>query len=162
MTALKKYLQLIIEKPMDWIRVKYDVVRKSMGIGYSLDYSEYNYNRWGQMSDYGFNDSLQRHAFYDSFVSTVSLFGFYVLHPWLPFSVSIIMLIIEKVRKGRKLKLQSFVFWIAVFYYLAYLLDTPAYDFRYFYPSLLLLLILEASSLLDWIGRFLRKGRKPA
>ena len=150
--ALKKYVQIMIEQPLDWLHVKTDVIRKAMGIGYTLDYSEYNYNRWDAMAEFGFNDSLQRQAFYDSFMSTVGFLGFYVLHPWVPFLVSLLMLIAERVmrREGRKEKV--FVFWMAVFYYLAYLLDTPAYDFRYFYPSLLLLMILDAAILMEWIA----------
>ena len=40
------------------------------------------------------------------------------------------MLIIEKIRNCEKRKKYAFVFWMAVFYYLAYLLDTPAFDYR--------------------------------
>ena len=79
-------------------------------------------------------------------------FGFYTLHPWVPFLMSMAMLIIEKIRNCEKRKKYAFVFWMAVFYYLAYLLDTPAFDYRYFYPSMLLLLILNSAIAAEWIG----------
>ena len=158
--ALKKYVRLILDQPGNWIRVKWCFVRKSLGLGEALDYSEYNYNRWESMSDFGFNDSLQRHAFYDSFMKAVQFFGFYVLHPWLPFTVSLLMLVIETVRQRKRQSFPAFVFWMAVFYYLAYLLDTPAFDFRYFYPSLFLMLILDVAIALKWLAALFGRVRK--
>ena len=157
-TALKKYVQLILEKPADWLRVKCDFIRKSLGIGEALDYSEYNYNRWDSMSDFGFNDSLQRRAFYDTFMETVRFFGFYTLHPWLPFAVSLLLLVVDNIRQRKRQRFPAFVFWMAVFYYLAYLLDTPAFDFRYFYPSLFLLMILDAAIIFKWITALMGKA----
>lgn len=157
--ALKKYAGLIAAKPLDWLRVKRDFVLRAMGVGHTLDYSEYNYNRWDQMADYGFNDSLQRHAFYDSFMGTCAFLGAYTLHPWLPFLISLVMVVAEAVRKSARRGLYAAVLWTAAFYYLAYLLDTPAFDFRYFYPSLLLMMILQGAVLLDWIRIPLRKLR---
>ena len=158
--VLKKYVHLVLEKPVDWLRVKWDFVRKSLGIGEALDYSEYNYNRWDAMSEFGFNDSLQRHMFYNSFMKTVRFFGFYILHPWLPFLASLLMHLAETIRQRKKQSFSAFVFWMAVFYYLAYLLDTPAFDFRYFYPSLFLLIILDIEIMLKWIIAFFRRIRK--
>ena len=159
-TVLKKYFRLILEKPADWIRVKLDFVRKSLGIGFSLDNSEYNYNRWESMSDFGFNDSRQRRAFYNSFMSTVQSLGFYLLHPWLPVVVSLFMLVMENIRHRKRQRFPAFVFWMAIFYYLAYLLDTPAFDFRYFYPSLFLLMILDGAILLKWIAALFSRAEK--
>ena len=150
-TAIKKYVQLAREYPSEWLRVRENAVRKALGIGYTLDDSEYDYNRWGSMGDYGFNDSLQRRVFYDSVVHTVRFFGFYTLHPWVPFLVSLVMLMLERIRKNDRQKKYAFVFCMAVFYYMAYLLDTPAFDYRYFYPSLLLLLILDSAITAEWI-----------
>ena len=151
-TALRKYVRLLIEKPGVWLRTKWDVIRRSMGIGHSLDASEYNYNRWDQMADYGFNDSRQRHAFYDSCVGAIALFGFFTLHPWVPFALSLGMLAVRTLRKGRNREAYLSVFLLAAFYYLAYLLDTPAYDYRYFYPSLVLLTVMDAAMAADFIS----------
>ena len=151
-SALQKYFQLMREHPQEWLLVREGTMRKALGIGYTLDDSEYDYNRWGAMGDFGFNDSLQRQVFYHSVVRMVRFFGFYTLHPWVPFLMSMAMLIIEKIRNCEKRKKYAFVFWMAVFYYLAYLLDTPAFDYRYFYPSMLLLLILNSAIAAEWIG----------
>ena len=158
-TAVRKYVQLMAEKPAEWFSVKRDIILRSMGIQGKLDYSEYDYNRWDEMEKYGMVDSLQRRAFYDSFIFTVSVLEDWVLRPWVSFLVSLIFVIIEWFRKVSRRKEYLWTLGIAAFYYLAYLLDTPAYDFRYFYPSLLLMTILDAAILWGW-GREIVKGRK--
>lgn len=158
-TAVKKYLQLMAEKPGVWWSVKRDVILRSMGFIQTLDYSEYNYNRWEGMAEYGFNDSPQRHAFHESFMATCGGLGFLTLRPWIPFLISLALLIIEQLRKSAFRERYGMIFWLAVFYYLAYLLDTPAYDFRYFYPSLFLMMILDTSILWNEIRELLWKVR---
>ena len=165
MAAVRKYLQLMAEKPGVWWSVKRDVILRSMGITGPLDYSEYDYNRWDRMDEYGFNDSRQRRAFYDSFVVTCGGLGFLTLRPWVSFLISALMMVIVRIRRSRFQHLYALVFWLAVFYYLAYLLDTPAYDFRYFYPSFFLLMILNASILWNGIRAFwqrIRQGKEAA
>ena len=159
-TAIRKYVGLLMEKTGLWLGVKWDVIRKSLGIGYTLDYSEYNYNRWDRMAEYGFNDSPQRQAFYDSFMWAVSFFGFYTLHPWVSFTLCLLMLVIERIRGAKLYRRHILVFWLAAFYYLAYLLDTPAYDFRYFYPSLVLLTGAQAGVAAGWISEICQRRRK--
>ena len=168
-TALRKYVRLMVERPREWFGVKRDVILRSMGIQGKLDYSEYNYNRWDQMTEYGMNDSLQRRAFYDSFVYTVSVMDAWVLRPWVSFLVTLILVLAEWIRKNRRREAFLLTLGLAAFYYLAYLLDTPAYDFRYFYPSLYLMTILDAAILWGWAGKIRNrvrngrgKGRKAA
>ena len=67
-TAVKKYVELFFREPGRFLQLKWDFIKKTMGISQPLDYSEYDYNRWERMGEYGFNDSLQRKAFYDSFI----------------------------------------------------------------------------------------------
>ena len=145
MTAVKKYFELFFREPGLFLQLKWDFIKKTMGISQPLDYSEYDYNRWERMADYGFNDSLQRHAFYDSFIRSCDCLGFYVLRPWVSFLISLIAVIVLQIRKHPLRDKYTFVYLMAVFYYLAYLLDTPAFDFRYFYPSLLLMMISNAA-----------------
>ncbi len=159
-TAVRKYAQLMLERPGEWFSVKADVALRSMGFQGALDLSEYNYDRWGQMAEYGMVDSPQRRAFYNSSMRICRTFGFYTLHPWVPFLVSVLLVLAEKLRKRRIGMPGAMALWLAAFYYLAYLLDTPAYDFRYFYPSLFLMMILDAALILGWIGELLpEKGR---
>ena len=157
-TALRKYAQLMAERPGDFFAVKADVILRSLGLRGELDLSEYSYNRWDQMQEYGMTDSLQRRAFYNSVVRTFRVLGFYTLHPWVPFLGSAGLLAAEALRRRKRGKSGergdaafALTFWMAAFYYLAYLLDTPAYDFRYFYPSLLLLAAMDFAVVQNWI-----------
>ena len=160
MTAVRKYLQLMVQKPGVWWGVKRDVILRSMGVTGRLDYSEYNYNRWDSMGAYGFNDSRQRQAFYDSFMTVCGGLGFLTLRPWVSFLISAVLWGIAQMQKAGFRHRYSFVFWLAAFYYLAYLLDTPAYDFRYFYPSFFLLSILDVSIFWNGVRAFRQKIRR--
>ncbi|MBQ3705671.1 MAG: hypothetical protein II888_04380 [Clostridia bacterium] len=155
--ALRKYFRLMLERPVEWFSVKRDVILRSLGIGKALDGSEYSYNRWDAMGDYGFNDSRQRHAFVDSFLACFEGLGFYTRHPWVPFLLSLLLVLAEYALKRPGRGKDALLLWTAAFYYLAYLLDTPAYDFRYFYPSLWMLMILDGAVILKEAGRLHKK-----
>lgn len=157
MTAVRKYLQLMVEKPGIWWGVKWDVMMRSLGIQGLLDDSEYSYDRWDRMAEFGMNDSSQRKAFFDSVIATIRGLGPYTQHPWLTFLISVLLAAAEHFRKGALRRKNALVLAMAAFYYLAYLLDTPAYDFRYFYPSLYLLMTLDAVILLNGAGNLIRK-----
>ncbi len=144
-TAVKKYVELFFREPGRFLRLKWDFIKKTMGISQPLDYSEYDYNRWERMGEYGFNDSLQRKAFYDSFIQSCQWLGFYVLRPWVSFLISLIAVGVLQLRKHPLRARYTFTYLAAVFYYLAYLLDTPAFDFRYFYPSMILMMVSNAA-----------------
>ena len=159
MTAVKKYIQLMTERPREWWSVKWDVIMRSLGIQGQLDYSEYNYNRWDQMQEYGMVDSLQRRAFYDSFMGTCGACSALTLHPWVSFLLTFVFVCAAYILKNPLRSLYGLTVWTAAFYYLAYLLDTPAYDFRYFYPSLYLMLILDAAILMEWLRKAVLKLR---
>ncbi len=160
-TALRKYVQLMTEKPTEWFSVKWDVILRSLGFQRKLDDSEYDYNRWNAMEQYGMVDSLQRRAFYHSFLYFTSALEAWVLRPWVSFLVSMVFVMTEWVRKAFRRKEFLLTLGVAAFYYLAYLLDTPAYDFRYFYPSLLLMTVLDVAILWGWVKViYERKARK--
>lgn len=155
--ALRKYVQLMAERPGEWFSVKRDIILRSLGIGMALDGSEYSYNRWDAMGEYGFNDSPRRHAFVDSFTAAFEKLGFYTRHPWVPFLISLILVIAEYLLKRPGREKDALLLWTAAFYYLVFLLDTPAYDFRYFYPSLWLLMILDGAAALKGAAGLLRR-----
>ena len=148
---LGKYFRLIREKPADWLRVKGDFLRRAMGIGEALDISEYDYNRWDAMGEYGLNDSLQRKWFHASYLGMNRVFGFFTLHPWASFLISLILVSAEWIRKSGKRELYALLMWTAVFYYGAYLAVIVGFELRFFYPSLLLMMIMDAAIVLDWV-----------
>ena len=161
--VLGKYLRLMTERPGEWFSVKKDFVLRAMGFGEALDDSEYDYDRWDSMKEYGFNDSPQRRAFHRSYLKFNEIFGFYTRRPWLPFLISLGMLIAEYLRKSRKRGLYALLFWTAVFYYGAYLAVIVSFELRFFYPALVLLAILDCAVCLEWIRdgiRLLRKRRR--
>lgn len=158
--AVKKYVELFFREPGLFLRLKWDFIKKTMGISQPLDYSEYDYNRWERMADYGFNDSPQRKTFYDSFIRSCEWLGFYVLRPWVSFLISLVAVIVLQARRHPLREQYTFTFLMAAFYYLAYLLDTPAFDFRYFYPSLLLMMVSNAALMLMGILTLARKLKR--
>lgn len=158
-----KYLRLLWEHPREWLSVKKDFVLRAMGGRERLDFSEYNYNRWESMDQYGFNDSLQRRLFHRSYVRINELLGFYTCRPWVPFLISLIMILIERFRKGEKRGLYTLLFWMAAFYYGAYLIVIVGFELRFFYPALLLMMILDCAVVLEWIralSQALRRNNK--
>ena len=157
--AIQKYFQLMTERPGEWFSVKRDVILRAMGIGMTLDISEYSYDRWGSMSEFGMSDSAQRKMFYHSCVGACTALGAVVLHPWVVFLISAIFIAVEQIRKHPRRKLYAMILWLAAFYYLAYLLDTPAYDFRYFYPSLYLMMVMDLIICINHV-RFAISGLK--
>lgn len=148
--VLTKYLRMLREKPLECLRVKADFVLRAMGIPEALNTSEYDYNRWDAMGEYGFNDSRQRQFFHSSFLRFHAALGFYTLRPWVPFLLSLILLLAERRRKSRNAGLYTLLFWLAAFYYCAYLTVIVGFELRFFYPALLLLSILDCAVFLDW------------
>ncbi len=158
--VIGKYLRLLTERPGEWFSVKKDFVLRAMGFGEALDDSEYDYDRWDSMKEYGFNDSPQRRAFHRSYLKFNEIFGFYTRRPWLPFLISLGMLIAEYLRKSRNRGLHALLFWTAVFYYGAYLAVIVSFELRFFYPALVLLAILDCAVCLEWIRDGIRLLRR--
>lgn len=152
---LKKYGRLIWEKPGEWLLVKTEFMGKTLGISAPLDFSEYEYDCWGSMKEYGFNDSLQRRAFYDSVVWTCGAFGFFTRRPWIMFLLSLGLSMADGRRRKERRKLNAQVFWTALFFYGAFLLVNVSFEVRFFYPALLLMMIADGAILLD----LLRDGK---
>ena len=158
--VLRKYLQLMTERPADWFRMKLDFVQRAMGISKMLELNEYDYNRWERMGEYGFNDSMQRKAFHQSYLGFNQLIGFYSRRPWVAFLVSFIMVIVEHFRNKEKSEIYALIYWLAVFSYAAYLVVIVVFQIRMFYPALLLLSVLDASIIAEWIQTGIHRIQK--
>ena len=158
--VLRKYLQLMTERPADWFRMKLDFVQRAMGISKMLELNEYDYNRWERMGEYGFNDSMQRKAFHQSYLSFNQLIGFYSRRPWVAFLASLIMVIVEHFRNKEKSEIYALIYWLAVFSYAAYLVVIVVFQIRMFYPALLLLSVLDASIIAEWIQTGIHRIQK--
>ena len=104
--------------------------------------------------------AVNMQTFYDSFIRSCEWLGFYVLRPWVSFLISLVAVIVLQARRHPLREQYTFTFLMAAFYYLAYLLDTPAFDFRYFYPSLLLMMVSNAALMLMGILTLARKLKR--
>ena len=161
---LTKYFRLIREKPGLWMGVKGDFLKKTLGIGPALDASEYDYNRWDGMAEYGFNDSLQRRAFYESWVRTAAALRFVIGRPWIMFLLSAALAALDWRRKPERRRLNGLILGTAVFYYGAFLVVNVSFEIRFFYPALLLMAVMDGAAALDLLKmgtNALRKRRKP-
>ena len=158
--VLGKYIQFIRERPAEWLGVKRDFVFKAMGVSAPLDLYEYAYNRWDRMEEYGMRDTPERRKFYQSFLDVNKAFEFFTCRPWVAFLISAVLVLIERIRKSRNRELNSLVFWLAVFYYGAYLIMICVFQQRMFYPSLLLLAVMDAAIVMGWMKELLLLVRR--
>jgi len=140
----KKYINLFFEQPKYFLKMKFEFISHSLGIGKKLNFWEWNYNRWDRMDEFRFNDSVQRKAFVDfvqKFVDYVSIFK----TPWFLYAFCFVLIALYRckyVGRHSSLNLYEYSYLFSVFYYLAFILNTQSFEFRYFYPSWLLLFLI--------------------
>lgn len=144
---LKKYIKLALKEPLVFFKTKKDFVCSTLGISAPLGVWEWTYNWADKMEEFGFSDTNQRHRFLDRYSNFMEQMEILRM-PWLMFLVSFILLVLEKRinrMRERKIGLQEGVFLIAVFYYGAFMINNQSMEFRYFYPSCYLLVIMDVS-----------------
>ena len=93
------------------------------------------------MDEYGFNDSPQRERFVNLFHAFMEFMVIF-RRPWILYLVSLILILIWRFKfcgKNSPINLYEASFGVALFYYGAYILNTQSFEFRYFFPSWLLL-----------------------
>ena len=154
---LKKYLELIRLETWAYSKTKWKFISQTMGIRYPINNLEYDYNRWDNMGTFGFNDSRQRAVFVDYFNSYMEYMRIFRM-PWLLYIWALCLIIVWRVRFASKEEAKSInifetAFLTAVFYYGSYLLDTQSFEFRYFFPSWLMLFFV----IVALMGRMIRK-----
>ncbi len=152
---LKKYFQFAVSEPASFVSTWTKFAGKTLGVSEKLFLGEYDYDRAGKMSLYGFNDSPRRMDFVNAFYRIHSLLGFYTLRPWIVFLCAALLLIVYHFAKGENISSYIFVFFTAVFYYGAFLINTQSFEIRYFYPALCLLLIISCSITARLLKKFL-------
>ena len=139
--VINKYISIAKEEPRDFIKTKSYFTAGTLGITEPLKMVEYDYDRWGGMSEYGFNDCVQRKSFVDFFLSYMEFMKLF-RSPWIMYLLAAGCLISERIRAKMELKnitLQEAMFLTSVFYYGAFILNNQSFEFRYFFPSWLLL-----------------------
>ena len=139
--VINKYISIAKEEPRDFIKTKSYFTAGTLGITEPLKMVEYDYDRWGGMSEYGFNNCVQRKSFVDFFLSYMEFMKLF-RSPWIMYLLAAGCLISERIRAKMELKnitLQEAMFLTSVFYYGAFILNNQSFEFRYFFPSWLLL-----------------------
>ncbi len=147
---LEKYFDLIRNEPEAYLKTKWEFISHSLGIGKSINFAEYNYNRWDSMGQFGFNDSKPRKVFVD-YTSSYMKFMEVFRRPWIMFLTAFVLLIMHRGMFGKKkgMSIQEASYLVALFYYGAYVINTQSFEFRYYFPSWLLLFIIIISLAAD-------------
>lgn len=151
--ALEKYVEFFMREPVALLETKWKNAMRTLGVTTSLSCDEYNYNCAERMSQYGFNDSVERLEFYRNYYVMTKTIGGYILHPWIVFLVTLILTTVEWFRRSENKGLYVFLFLTAVFYYAAYLLNTQSFELRYFYPALYLMWIMDMAIVMDLLAK---------
>ena len=160
--VINKYIELFMKQPKACIMTKLRICSYTLGVGEPLDHVAWIYNQYDGMGKYGFNDSSRRYLFYESYMKAVSYFKVCLI-PWIWFLIDGIGIIIKHFvdrKQNKSFRFERWMYLLAVFYYLAYCIDTQAFELRYFYPSFILLLIVSLSLLENIIIIFKKVYKK--
>ena len=145
--VIKKYAVLAFNEPAAFLKTKLEFILHTMGIGKTVNMFEYDYNRWDNMDNYGYNNSYNRQVFVDYFNAYMQ--SVVILRmPWIWYLAALIIILVYRFRsqgKNSPLNLYEASYIVSVFYYGAYLLNTQSFEFRYFFPSWLLLFLIILS-----------------
>ena len=155
--VIKKYISFSLNEPKQFLKTKWHFISSMMGISQPLSVAEWDYNRNDSMSSYHFNDSPARHAFHEAYPQFIYYFSF-LLRPWIVFLAVLVLLVLagKFLSESRCVKRMEWIsYFTAVFYYGAFLINTQSLEFRYFYPSCLLLLLLGVCLSLKFLYKLL-------
>lgn len=135
----EKYTRIIKEQPASYLKVKATLAANTLGFNGLLADREYYYDRNERMSEYGFNDCKMRHFIYDSFITYNKYFCVHRI-PWIFFIIALAIFIIKVIKlKKSAITWNEMALLVAFFYYGGFLVNTQAFEFRYFFPSWVLL-----------------------
>lgn len=141
---IRRYVKLALHEPMLFIKMKWEFVSHSLGIGKPVNMFEYYYQPWDPDNEFGLNDSHQREFYVDYFLAFME-FNSIIRRPWIMYLLGLALILIWRFKyQGSKapINLYEATFLVSLFYYGAYLLNTQAFEFRYYYPSWLLLIAI--------------------
>ena len=147
---IRRYITLIREQPKVFLQVKWEMVKRTMS---ELPFSEYDYDRAGRMDEYGVSDTPQRQKFYNVVVNFANQWR-WARTPWKVFVVAFILLGIARVLRCQILLAAKLVY-LAICYEGAFFITTQSHEFRYWFPTFVLLLfsmaiLLEKILLKGW------------
>ncbi len=143
--VISRYFELALKEPEAFLKNRLRFISFSLGISRPIHMAEYDYNRWEIMESFGFNDSFARKTFVNVFNGYMEFMGVF-RRPWIMYVFCLVLLIIWKIKmrgKDSEISLYEAAFGVAVFYYGVFLLNTQSFEFRYFFPAWLLLVVIS-------------------
>lgn len=151
-----KYMHLCFNETGYFLQNKVELIGHTMGVQKPLDNLAITYKANQDMNQVGFVDSPRRHEFINNvngFINGVAI----VRMPWIWFLFGLASVLYQKIRyKNNKF---IYLFFMACFYYGAFFINNQSFELRYFFPSLLLLLIIFAATVCDLMQPLLEKAR---
>lgn len=138
---IKRYVRLALNEPVYFLKMRWEFISHSLGINKPINMFEYNYNRWDRMNEFGFNDSHPREVYVNYFLAFME-FMVVLRRPWIMYLICLILILIWRFKfigKRSEINLYEASYGVSVFYYGAYLLNTQSFEFRYYFPSWILL-----------------------
>ncbi len=138
--VLKKYITFIKAEPDAFLSNKWRFSMKTLGVTAPLREAEYAYNPADLMGRYGLRDTAQRTLFFRGYDFYTAHSGF-LRRPVVLYLAALLLLLAEHVFcKKQRNPYSLYFFSAAVFYYGAFLLNNQSFEFRYFYPAMMMLL----------------------
>ena len=143
--VISRYFELALKEPEAFLKNKLKFISFSLGISRPIYMAEYDYNRWKMMNSFGFNDSFARQTFVNGFNGYMEFMRVF-RRPWIMYVFCLVLIIFWKIKvrgKTSEFSLCEAAFGVAVFYYGVFLLNTQSFEFRYFFPAWLLLVVIS-------------------
>ena len=159
----EKYIELAVKEPKSFIKMKTYFTMRTLGINAPLQNVEYEYNTWNRLQNFGMRDSRLRQVFVNSYNHVQNHWIVFRI-PWIWFALAFIgTLWLSRSSKNNKSLDTWILLLFAVLYYAAFIITTQRFEFRYFFPSFYLLLIVISQASTTAIYVCLQKhhdGRK--
>lgn len=154
---LRRYIKLALRESDIFIKNKVEFSLRTLGIGTPLLNSRLPYDSQNKMGSYGFSDSWHRRRLvdiYNGFLDRMSLFR----RPWAMFILTLFLMLVWRkkaspVNYAKRYDMMRDMYLMAVFYYVAFLINTQSFEFRYFFPAFWMLLMIDTSVLADVFHR---------
>lgn len=139
---MDRYLNIIQENPAQFCKVKLKIIGNTLT---RADFAEYDKDRDGKMKTYGFSDTERRNWAIDAVTQYMNTLVPLRI-PIFLFGVALVLLIVCLFLHIQALPLME-AFFVACCYEGGYFITTQAYEFRYFFPAWLVLILVILGSI---------------
>lgn len=136
----RDYFTLACAEPLAMLANKLRVWSRVLGLERPLFFYEFNQNRLGRMPEFGWRDTSLRQR---SFERVEAMMRPEMLRkPWAVFLIGVIAMVIGAYVLPDRMRLAGTTLVLAAFYYAAFLITAPGYEFRYFFPAFYLVFMI--------------------